>query len=60
MCLLITDTLGDLKEASLAGVNAIGVSWGFHDRRTLAKGNPFRIINKIEELPVIVHEYFAF
>ncbi|MDQ3245081.1 MAG: HAD hydrolase-like protein [bacterium] len=41
---LITDTLGDLKEANEAGAKSIAVLWGLHDHSTLANGNPNAII----------------
>lgn len=40
----ITDTLGDLKEANKVGVKTIGVTWGFHQKERLARGNPNAII----------------
>ena len=48
--LLVTDTLGDLREAQKAGVDAVAVSWGFHSPNTLEKGNPLKIIDSPEEL----------
>jgi len=56
-CVFITDTLGDMREASLAGVRSIGVTWGFHKKDKLLKGNPFCIIEKPEDLNSIVCEY---
>ncbi len=41
----ITDTLGDIKEASECDVGSIAVTWGFHDIKTLQKGNPEIIID---------------
>lgn len=58
-CVLITDTLGDMREAEQAGVGAIGVLWGFHDRDTLQNGNPFRIIKNPEELLTAVSDHFS-
>jgi phosphoglycolate phosphatase len=48
--LLVTDTLGDLREAKKAGVDAVAVSWGFHKPETLMKGDPIKIIDTPEEL----------
>ncbi len=42
---LITDTLGDIKEAKECGVLSIGVLWGLHEKKTLEKGNPAKIID---------------
>lgn len=58
-CIFITDTLGDMREAKLAGVGAIGVAWGFHSRATLAKGEPFRIVEKPSEISEAISAYFA-
>jgi phosphoglycolate phosphatase len=33
----IGDTLGDMKEAKLAGVRTVGVTWGWHPRERLEK-----------------------
>ncbi|MBP6945327.1 HAD family hydrolase [Patescibacteria group bacterium] len=42
---LITDTLGDIREANQCGVKSIAVTWGFHPVETLEKGQPYQIIN---------------
>jgi phosphoglycolate phosphatase len=34
---LVTDTVGDVREAAAAGVRAIGVSWGMHGEQSLLK-----------------------
>ena len=46
----ITDTLGDILEGEKCGVKAIAVTWGFHDRKTLEKGNPVAIIDDPRDL----------
>ncbi|MEK7588451.1 MAG: HAD hydrolase-like protein [Patescibacteria group bacterium] len=48
--LFITDTLGDIREAFSCGVVSIGVTWGFQERETLAKGNPKIILENPEDL----------
>lgn len=58
-CIFITDTLGDMREAKLAGVGAIAVSWGFHSRETLAKGEPFKIVEHPVDITSAVSDYFA-
>lgn len=40
----ITDTLGDILEANECGVPSIAVTWGLHEKYTLEKGNPAKII----------------
>lgn len=57
-CVFITDTLGDLREAAKAKVDAIGVSWGFQRKETLLKGNPLCVVEKPEELPIAILNYF--
>ncbi len=58
-CVFITDTLGDMLEAESAGIGAIGVSWGFQKHETLARGKPFKVVDKPQDLPPAVAEYFA-
>jgi len=48
--LFITDTLGDILEANAVGMKTIAVTFGFHDRETLAKGDPKAIVESPEEL----------
>ncbi len=43
--LFITDTLGDIREADTCKVCSIAITWGFHERATLEKGNPAVIID---------------
>ncbi len=47
---IITDTLGDILEATKVGVPAIAVTWGFHDRKLLQEGNPAAIVDSPSEL----------
>ena len=58
-CILITDSLGDMREGASVGVGSIGVSWGFQDRATLQKGAPFRIVDDPRDIPNTVENYFA-
>ena len=48
--IFITDTLGDIKEATKCEVKSIGVTWGWHDPKTLKKGNPATIIDNPMDL----------
>lgn len=57
-CVFITDTLGDMHEARAAGVGAIGVSWGFHPRATLEKGEPYRIVERPEDISPAISDFF--
>ena len=47
---MITDTLGDIKEADACGVRSIAVTWGYHRLETLTGGNPFAIISSPKEI----------
>jgi phosphoglycolate phosphatase len=44
-CVFITDTLGDIREATKCNVPSVAVTWGFHERKNLEKGNPRMIID---------------
>lgn len=46
----IGDTAGDIKEAKLAGVRAVAVAWGWHDRERLAAADPDYLLTRPEEL----------
>ncbi|MBU2567028.1 HAD hydrolase-like protein [Patescibacteria group bacterium] len=52
---LITDTLGDIKEARECGVQSIAVTWGYHELRTLQKGNPYKIISNPSEIIDVIN-----
>ncbi|MBU1557929.1 hypothetical protein KKC45_03125 [Patescibacteria group bacterium] len=56
--MFITDTLGDIREASEMDIKSIGVTWGFHNRETLKRGNPFNIAEKPEDLSSAIDNYF--
>ncbi len=58
-CIFITDTLGDMKEASQLGVSSIGIIWGFQDKETLMKGNPITITKNPKELLLAITNYFG-
>lgn len=57
-CIFITDTLGDIKEASHAKIRSIGVAWGFQKKENLLKGNPLQIAERPEDLCPIINKYF--
>ena len=58
-CVMITDTSGDVREAHMAGVDSIGVSWGFHEIERLQKVDTFRIVHTPRELVGAVNDYFS-
>jgi HAD superfamily hydrolase (TIGR01549 family) len=58
-CIMVTDTSGDVREAQMAGVDSIVVSWGYHDMARLKKVPYFKMVHKPEELVPTIEEYFA-
>jgi phosphoglycolate phosphatase-like HAD superfamily hydrolase len=54
-CIFVTDTLGDIIEANEVGLKTIAVDFGFHCRKTLIKGNPYKIISSFDEILNIVN-----
>lgn len=58
-CVFVTDTLGDMREAEKTGVSVIGVTWGFHNQDRLARGNPFKLVNKPEDLISVIPDFFS-
>lgn len=58
-CVFITDTLGDMREAAKCEVRSIGVTWGFHEKERLQKGDFFALVDRMEDLPPAVHSFFA-
>ena len=58
-CVFITDTLGDMHEASKMSIVSIGVTWGFHSHETLERGMPFRLVETPEELSHAISDVFT-
>ena len=54
--IFITDTLGDIREAHKVGIRTIAETFGFHDRKRLELGHPFRIVNSWDEIESTVRE----
>lgn len=57
-CVFVTDTLGDMREAHAKHVPSIGVTWGFHERARLEKGDPVQIVDQPSELPQAIQNVF--
>jgi phosphoglycolate phosphatase len=57
-CVFITDTLGDLKEASRLGISSLAVTYGFHNEDKLINGNPAGLIRKPKDIVVEVEKYW--
>lgn len=50
--LLVTDSVGDVKEAHEVGIKAIGVIWGLHERERLGKNG----VDFVAETPNMILE----
>ena len=57
--MFVTDTLGDILEAHEVGLRSIGVSFGFHNKERLEKGNPYKVVDAWEEIPEAISEAFS-
>ncbi len=51
---LVTDTLGDIREARKAGVGSIAVDFGYHKREHLEKGKPLAIVSQFSDIPATI------
>lgn len=56
---MITDTLGDIREANECGVKSIGVLWGWHEEETLLKGSPAALTTTVPELEVAIRKILS-
>ncbi len=50
----ITDTLGDIREATNLHIPAIAVTWGYHPAETLEQGNPKVIVKTVQKLEAVL------
>lgn len=46
----VGDTVGDVKEARLAGARAVAVTWGWHPEPRLRRANPEHMVQSYDEL----------
>lgn len=53
-CVFVTDTLGDIMEANEVELKTIAVDFGFHSRKTLEAGKPYKIISSFDEIVDLV------
>ncbi|OGQ22289.1 MAG: hypothetical protein A3I05_06775 [Deltaproteobacteria bacterium RIFCSPLOWO2_02_FULL_44_10] len=51
----IGDTIGDMKEAKLAGITAIGVTWGLHSEQKLRDARADYILHSPKHLADFIH-----
>ena len=59
-CLFITDTLGDIREADIANVPTVAVTWGQHDRSYFTceeHKNLIGIVDSFEQLKDFIFSY---
>jgi phosphoglycolate phosphatase len=49
----IGDTRGDMKEAKMAGVKTVGVTWGWHPRERLEKASADFLFDRPHELLIL-------
>lgn len=59
--LFITDTLGDIREADVAGIPTITVTWGAHTSSFFTREphkNQLAIVNSVKELGNFIETYF--
>jgi phosphoglycolate phosphatase len=57
--LIITDSVGDVKEAHEVKMKAIGVTWGIHEKERLGKNGADFIAEKPEEILVGIKNILA-
>lgn len=55
--IFITDTLGDILEANRVGVKTIAVDFGYHDKKTLSQGKPFKIVSDLRGLAQAIADF---
>jgi len=55
-CIFVTDTLGDILEGNKVGIKTIAVDFGFHDRKRLKKGQPFKMVSSFREISETIEE----
>jgi phosphoglycolate phosphatase len=53
-CVVIGDSTMDLETAANAGMEAIAVSWGYHDRERLLAAGAAKLIDDPSELPALL------
>lgn len=51
----VGDTSGDIEAGIAAGVNTVGVTWGFQHRDVLAQSNPDFLIDSLDQLADIIY-----
>lgn len=60
--LFVTDTLGDIREADIAGISTIAVTWGHHDTSYFEREKHdtlITIVDSAEDLESFIKKYFT-
>ncbi len=52
--MMIGDSVMDLQTAHAAGIGAIAVTWGYHDRAALVVEKPASAVERVEELAALL------
>jgi phosphoglycolate phosphatase-like HAD superfamily hydrolase len=56
---MITDTVGDVREADAAGVKSIAVTWGYEKKVDFDTIKTQAIVHTPKELKQAIYSYFA-
>lgn len=57
-CVMVTDTLGDVREAALVGVRSIAVAWGYEREKDFQGQEVLGVAHTPRELETFVNTYF--
>ena len=55
-CLYFGDTNTDMETGKNAGVDTVGVTWGFRTRQELIENHAMALIDTPEEILQLIHE----
>lgn len=56
---MIGDTSYDMEMAQNAGVQALGVAWGYHDPQYLSLSGASRIVHQVSDIPSVVRSILS-
>ncbi|MAF13988.1 MAG: hypothetical protein CMI53_03800 [Parcubacteria group bacterium] len=57
-CIFITDTVGDVLEASSKKIKSIVVTWGFHEKERFTKTPPLAFVDNTKQLVKEIDKHF--
>jgi phosphoglycolate phosphatase-like HAD superfamily hydrolase len=58
-CVLITDTICDIREGKQVGVESIAVTWGMFNGERFSPEQPFGIVSNPDEIPDTIKQFFT-